>query len=588
MQPLRYTQVSVKASLIASILLILSTLSSLSHSQNSFTETNVLDLSGLSGSSFLPVKQAYQPDSWFDNGDLVIQWDIADGYYLYKDKTSFSGNSFEYEDAVFEESILIMDEYFGKEMATFRERTEMRLPNFTGSGILTIEAQGCADAGLCYAPTDFWFEIDSSSQSALYSVDMPAALVSAPSVNSSQSTGAGNNGSIDSFFLAIIMAFAGGLILNLMPCVFPVLAIKALKISTVSESFSSRAKEAGAYTAGILTTVMVIAGLMIGLRSGGAQIGWGFQLQSPTVVFALTALFFLIGLSFSGMINFGARFAGVGQSLTEEDKPLKSFFTGVLAMVVASPCSAPFMAAAMGYAISQPAYVSLVVFAALGLGMAAPLILLYMIPAVAASLPRPGAWMETLKELLAFPMYLTCIWLIWVLMAQVGATGAATAMAALCILTMAVWLYGRSDSSRSKVFAAISLVIAIVLSVSAIQQKEGKPTSTAGSQFTLAALDSQTGNNPVFLDVTADWCITCKFNESRVLYTADIQELFAANEVIYLVADWTNENPEITQLLDRHQRVGIPLYLYYPAGKTTPEVLPQVLTKEMIRNLFNS
>jgi len=388
---------------------------------------------------------------------------------------------------------------------------------------------------------------------------------------------------VSNLFLAILFAFAGGLILNLMPCVFPILAIKALKISNASEDISTRLKEAGAYTAGILTTVLIIAGILIAARAGGAQVGWGFQLQSPSVILALTTLFFIIGLSFSGLIEFGARFTGVGQGMTEEGKPLKSFFTGALA-IVASPCSAPFMAAALGYAISQPAAISLLVFASLGLGMAAPLILLYLIPSFASLLPKPGAWMETLKQFLAFPMYLTCIWLIWILIAQVGATGAALSMASLCLLTMAVWLYGKSETKSSRVASIISFAGAVMLAISSLQQTAPKSPTNA---FNLTELDQKIGGTrPVFLDVTADWCITCKFNESRVLYSSDIQRLFEQKEVIYLIADWTNENPEITKLLDRYQRAGIPLYLYFAPNETTPVILPQVLTKEMMRELF--
>lgn len=553
-----------------------------------------LDLSSFSTSEFLPVKEAYQPDVWFEGEDLIVQWYIAPEYYLYRDRTSLldqAGNelpntksNIRYEELIFEEGLLIQDETFQKEMVVYRDSTQMRLTNFKGQSVLTVKAQGCADAGLCYPPTDFWFEVDSSTGNAVYLEQEPGPLGAIDPASPTTSTNTKNGATISSLWLALLMAFAGGLILNLMPCVFPILAIKALKVSSASEGFVERAKEAGAYTAGILTTVLIIAGMLIAVRAGGSQVGWGFQLQSPVVILALTTLFFVIGLSFSGWIEFGARFAGIGQSLTEGDRPLKSFFTGVLAMVVASPCSAPFMAAALGYAISQPAAVSLIVFASLGLGMAAPLILFYLIPGFASSLPKPGAWMETLKQFLAFPMYLTCIWLIWVLIAQVGATGAALAMASLCMLAMAIWLFGKSDGRVARVTAIASFIVAIFLALSSIQQNISKPSSDA---FSLAELDKRVGGpNPVFVDVTADWCITCKFNESRVLYSSEIQELFQQQSVVYLVADWTNENPQITQLLDRYQRVGIPLYLYFAPGQSSPIVLPQLLTKEMMRDLF--
>lgn len=553
---------------------------SLSANNSLFSEAQTLDLGSVSGSSFLPVKQAYQPTAWFDGEDLVIQWDIAQAHYLYRDRTKFSSNSLKFLDIQFEEGTLIQDEFFQKEMVVYRDLSQMRLTGLSGSGRLTIEAQGCADAGLCYPPTDFWFDINTDHQRVLYLEDLPIQ----PQATVSKALKPANHNQISSLFIALAFAFLGGLILNLMPCVFPVLAIKALKISSASEQFSARLKEASAYTAGILTTVLTIASILIALRAGGSQIGWGFQLQSPFVVIALTTLFFVIGLSFSGWFEFGSRFAGTGQSLTEEGKPLGSYFTGVLAMVVASPCSAPFMAAAMGYAISQSIAVSLLVFSALGLGMAAPLILLYLLPTFAEKLPRPGPWMETLKQFLAFPMYLTCIWLIWVLIAQIGATGAALTMVALCLLAMAIWSAGKSNKTTSKLAAFTSLLAALLFMFSALQQDIPKDAS---SRFELAKLDGQVGGaQPVFLDVTADWCITCKFNEKKVLYTPDIQALFDEKQVIYVVADWTNQNPEIGQLLDRYQRVGIPLYLYFPAYESSPIILPQVLTKNMIRELL--
>ena len=550
----------------------------------------------LTPAEFLPVKEAYQPEAWFEGDDLIIRWNIAPEHYLYRDRTFFSGQGLQHEGAIFAEGLLVQDEFYQKEMVVYRGSTEMQLRRLGGDGVLTIEAQGCADAGLCYPATDFWFEIDGESRGVVYSEEMPLSLKGASPAPAGTIKSAPR---IANLLAALILAFAGGLILNLMPCVFPILAIKALTISSAPESPGLRLKEAGAYTAGILTTVLIIAGILIAVRAGGAQVGWGFQLQSPPVILTLTILFFVIGLSFSGWIEFGARFAGIGQSLTGEGRPLKSFFTGVLAMIVASPCSAPFMAAALGYAISQPAGISLLVFAGLGLGVAAPLILLYLVPGFAALLPKPGAWMETLKQFLAFPMYLTCIWLIWVLIAQVGATGAAFAMASLCLLTMTIWLYGkysderfRNDSSRSKksrgyltgITACISFGAAVFLALGSLQQTAPKPSGTA---FSLSDLDRRTGGSqPVFLDVTADWCITCKFNESRVLYSPDIQALFEQQGVFYLVADWTNENPEITRLLHRYQRAGIPLYLYFAPGESSPIILPQILTKKMLRNLF--
>ncbi|MEQ9567554.1 MAG: cytochrome c biogenesis protein CcdA, partial [Pseudomonadales bacterium] len=291
--------------------------------------------------------------------------------------------------------------------------------------------------------------------------------------------------------MAIFWAFLGGLILNLMPCVFPVLTIKALQISNASESAAERTREALAYAAGILTTVLAIAAILIGIRGAGAQVGWGFQLQSPQVVLGLAALFLVIGFSFSGRLEIGARFAGIGQGLTEHGgKSLQSFFTGVLAMVVASPCSAPFMAAAMGYAITQPTFVSLLVFAGLGLGMAAPLVALYMIPALARMLPKPGQWMLRLRQILAWPMYLTALWLVWVLSAQVTSTGLIMAIASLFCLTIAIMLKESSLPGLKKIVQPAGYGLALALFVLASGQQK---TLSQGEHFKLAVLDSMTG-----------------------------------------------------------------------------------------------
>lgn len=557
-------------------LLVLASLCIPAHSQE-FGSPG-LNLESGASQGFLPVREVYRPTAHFEEDTLVILWQITPEHYLYRDRTFFFSDDIEFGQPVFEEGTVIDDEFYGKRMVVYREITEMRLPATSGSGHLRIEAQGCADAGLCYPPTDFWFEVDSQNKTA-------TQLQSPPVSDTSEAVDIPVMGSVNNLWMALFWAFLGGLILNLMPCVFPVLTIKALQISNASESAAERTREALAYAAGILTTVLLIAAILIGIRGAGAQIGWGFQLQSPLVVLGLAALFLLIGFSFSGRLEIGARFAGIGQGLTEQGgKSLQSFFTGVLAMVVASPCSAPFMAAAMGYAITQPTVVSLLVFAGLGLGMAAPLVALYMVPALARMLPKPGQWMLRLRQILAWPMYLTALWLVWVLSAQVTSAGLVMAIASLLCLTIAVMLKESSLPGLKKAVRPVGYILALVLfGLASVQQK---PLSQ-GEHFKLAVLDSVAGKDqPVFVDVTADWCITCKFNERRVLHTDEIEDLFAENGVIYLVADWTQENPEISGLLDRYQRVGIPLYLYFPPNSRKAEVLPQILSKEMLKDLF--
>jgi thiol:disulfide interchange protein len=537
-----------------------------------------LSFSSGSAQGFLPVREVYRPTAYFEDNELVILWQITPEHYLYRDRTFFFSDEIEFGEAVFEEGITIDDEFYGKRMVVYREATEMRLSAIKGSGHLRVEAQGCADAGLCYPPTDFWFQVDTANQSASYIETPPVNAITQEAGNQVQNP-------VNSLWMAVIWAFLGGLILNLMPCVFPVLAIKALKISTASESAIERTREALSYTAGVLTTVLGIAAILITIRGAGAQVGWGFQLQSPIVVLGLAALFLVIGFSFSGRLEFGAGLAGMGQSLTEKGgESFQSFFTGVLAMVVASPCSAPFMAAAMGYAITQPAFVSLLVFAGLGLGMAAPLVAFYTVPALTKLLPRPGSWMIRVRQILAWPMYLTALWLLWVLSAQITSAGLIMALASLGCLAASIVFKISGPGKSAKLLRPVGIGFALALFFLASNQPKTLPQ---GEQFKLAVLDSLIGKDqPVFLDVTADWCITCKFNERRVLYTNEIENLFEQNYVIYLVADWTQENPDISALLDRYQRVGIPLYLYFPANSRQAELLPQILSKEMMRDLF--
>lgn len=545
--------------------------------------------------SFLPVKEAFQPILTSDQADLIVQWDIAPDYYLYQERLAANIDGRSIPNLSFESGIKKYDEYYEKEMEVYYDSTSVRISDFDHSGYLELVSQGCADAGLCYAPTSYWFEVDSETQTYLPIDAPPAQLSSDGGGSNNASQAAATNPSVFGntnkkeigLFIALAMTFAGGIILNLMPCVFPVLAIKALKVSSGSLSTAVRLKDSAAYTAGIVFTVLCIAAVMLALRAGGAQIGWGFQLQSPSVVTALMYLFFVVGLSFSGWLLFGARFAGTGQNLIAEGKPFQSFFTGMLAMVVASPCSAPFMAVSLGYAVSQPAWVALLVFAFLGLGMAFPLVLVNSVPALSERLPRPGPWMEKLKELLAFPMYLTSAWLLWVLIAQVGATGAALTVAGLCTLAAMFWGFKQEGSRLAVAFSIAMLVSTGALVWAGVNTTKPVVGVASDESFVLSTLDSAIGGDqPVFLDVTADWCITCKFNESRVLYSSDVQEMFTQQNVIYLVADWTNDNPEISQLLERYDRVGIPLYLYFPAGSREAHILPQILTKDIMREVL--
>jgi thiol:disulfide interchange protein DsbD len=391
--------------------------------------------------------------------------------------------------------------------------------------------------------------------------------------------------------LALLFALLGGLILNLMPCVLPILAMKALAIANKAHAEKGEAaRESFAYGAGAILSFTALGLALVILRAGGAAIGWGFQLQEPAAVAGFALLIFAVGLNLSGVFEFSGGIAA-GDSLARRGGALGSFFTGVLAVAVAAPCTAPFMAAALGYALTQSAMVSLLVFLALGLGFALPFVLIGLSPALLRLLPKPGAWMLRFKQLLAFPMYGAAGWLVWVLTQEAGPDGLVLVLAAMIALAFAAWAW---DASRNAapgwrmaggIFAVLGLIAALaslpLIETSAVPaaitvQPGGIP-SEPYSAAKLAQLRSV--NRPVFVDATAAWCITCLVNEKVALSSPLVRDAFARKHVAYLVADWTSRNPEITALLAAHGRSGVPLYLYYAPGAADAAVLPQVLTE---------
>ncbi|MFE1602665.1 protein-disulfide reductase DsbD family protein [Methylobacterium sp. ID0610] len=397
---------------------------------------------------------------------------------------------------------------------------------------------------------------------------------------------------------AALLAFLGGILLNLMPCVFPVLSIKVLGLVRQAGESPARVRLHGlAYTAGVLAAFLGLAASLIGLRAGGAQIGWGFQLQSPLVVASLAYLLFGMGLSLSGVVHLGGRFVAIGDGLTRRAGVEGSFFTGVLATIVATPCTAPFMGAAVGFALTQGAALSLAVFAALGFGLALPVLLLTLWPAAVRRLPRPGAWMETLKGVLAFPLYATVAWLIWVLSQQLGSTGLFLALIGLVLVGFCAWVLERARLAgprgrRIAQAAAVLGVVALGMLVAALDRDRAQagPVAVAGGPepFTRARLDSLLAEGrPVFVNMTAAWCITCQVNERTSLSGAAVRQAFRARDVAYLKGDWTNQNPEITRVLEAHGRSGVPLYLLY-RGPGSAEVLPQILTESIILAALDS
>jgi len=397
---------------------------------------------------------------------------------------------------------------------------------------------------------------------------------------------------------ALLLALLGGLMLNLMPCVFPVLSIKALSLVAHAHREPLQTSLHGlAYTSGVLFSFALLASLLNALKAGGAQIGWGFQFQSPLFVLAVAYLMFAVGLSLSGVFSLGGRVTGIGASLAERPGYAGSFFTGVLATVVATPCTAPFMGAAIGFALTQPPLALLAVFLSLGFGLALPYLLLSLWPFLQRCLPKPGAWMERVKQGLAFPMYAAAVWLVWVLAQQAGTDAIAVALGGMVAIAFAAWLYestktgGKTARHSGAGIAALTLAVALtggyfrVEASSAAEAQSAAPWADKNwepySAERLKALRAK--GKPVFLNFTAAWCISCLVNEKVALSQSSVIAAFRQSGITYLMGDWTNRDFEITRKLAEFGRSGVPLYVYYPGGAAAePVVLPQILTPEIV------
>ncbi len=396
---------------------------------------------------------------------------------------------------------------------------------------------------------------------------------------------------------ALLLAIAGGIVLNLMPCVLPVLSIKALSLVRHAQSAPREVRLQGlAYAAGVLVSFAVIAGALIGLRAAGAEIGWGFQLQSPVFLTLMIYVLFAVGLSLSGVFTFGDSVAGVGSGLASREGYSGSFFTGALATLVATPCTAPFMAAAIGFAITQPWYVSFAVFEAIGVGLALPYVLLAFSPGARRFLPKPGAWMNSFKQLLAFPVYGTAVWLAFVLASESGSIGITAALAGLVLIGFAAWLYEavRLGEGRGRLAGLLVSAIAVVGAVALVELPDDESVApsaaaqtadtggTAWQPFTQARLDSlRAEGKPVFVDFTADWCITCKVNERVALGDPAVKQAFSSGGIVTLRGDWTRRDAAITHVLEANGRGGVPLYVFYPKSGN-PVILPQILTADTV------
>jgi len=423
-----------------------------------------------------------------------------------------------------------------------------------------------------------------------------AALAGAAGATGARPSGPATSSPSITLWVALLGAFLGGLILNLMPCVFPILSLKLLSLAQHRHRGDpSLAAHGLAFTSGSVASFVALAALLVALRSGGSQLGWGFQLQSPLVVALLTALFFGIGLNLLGAFE-----VSLGTSLMNS-KAVQgfdahhlrgSFATGALAVVVASPCTAPFMGAALGFAIAAPAAQSLGVFAMLGLGMATPYLSLTLAPSLLARLPRPGAWMERLRQLMAFPMFITCVWLLWVLAQQVDVDALGLVLGALVVMALAAWAAGQAQrGSRSLAWVgAVAMGISLLAVVSATTRgaaREARPQSAQADLHGWAEWSptqvskALAAGRPVFVDFTAAWCVTCQANKRLVLFSPNVSASFQARGVTRLRADWTNRNEAIGRELARFQRSGVPLYLLYDA-QGQPHVLPEILTESIV------
>jgi thiol:disulfide interchange protein/DsbC/DsbD-like thiol-disulfide interchange protein len=466
-------------------------------------------------------------------------------------------------------------------------RIEMRLAEPVATGVTSVAGVAVSDAG--------W---PGTQGRKAVSVVAPvgaghgaAGILGGGSAAGGSSTPGDRSALGGSTLAALAFAFLGGILLNLMPCVFPVLGIKVMGFVRHAHGDARALRVQGiVFALGVLLSFLGLAGLMLGLRAGGTQLGWGFQLQSPPVVMLLAALFFVLALNLSGVFQWGAFAQSMTSRMSARGRNADAFLSGVLASVVATPCTAPFMGAAVGFTVSQGPALALAVFLTLGFGMALPVLLLAFFPALLRRLPKPGAWMETFKQVLAFPLYATVAWLAWVLGAQAGNDAVLALMGGLVLVAMGAWVYGRwahAGSLWQPAVAVLFTVAGVALAWPGPDTAPGTAVARAGelpwqpwSPEKVSELTAQ--GRPVFVDFTAAWCVTCQVNKRVALHNEAVIQAFALRDMAALKADWTRQDPRITEALAALGRNAVPVYAIYAPGSATPRLLPEVLTPSLV------
>lgn len=598
----------------------------------SFAPSGGIDISNKDGAELpLPAEQAFNFDAIVDDGNhLLLRFISRPGYYIYRDRISFAiegASGIQPGLTQWPPGTSHYDSHFGSVTVYFDE-VDIRLPlvrTRTDPSDITLVTtfQGCQNKGICYPPITRRIRLSlpkgklSAPGQAIASplvISTPAAPPPPTPTNldaaqakqtadaslnkaSSEET----NSPLLYLFTQLILAFVGGIILNFMPCVLPILSLKVLRLANNAHGTSrSKCLSACWYTLGILCSFLIIGSIAIFLRAAGQAAGWGFQLQQPVFVVCLIYLLFAIGLSLSGIFTLSAGWGRMGQSLASRHGPVGDFFSGVLSCVVASPCVAPFMGSAIAYAFTAPTYAALLVFVCLGLGLALPFLVIGFFPSLSERLPRPGPWMETFKNLLAFPMYLSTVWLLRVFAKQRGIDAMAVVLVGLICLTLGLWWFER-NRWKSKNFAKWCGILCILAALIPLWQiahskysvASGKPQnllfddSTNSVTYSRAMLDRlRADNRVIFVNITADWCVTCYANERSVFHTAAFQAALRDSDAVYMVGDWTNPNPEIESFLQSQHAVGVPLYIVYGPG-IPPTTLPTILTEAVVEDALH-